>query len=297
MPQAAIDINTYLTETAATVDEWLEAYLPSLDNEPKTLHEAMHYSVMAGGKRLRPILALASYEYCLAESGRSPVKSDEVIKMAAVALEYIHTYSLIHDDLPCMDDDDLRRGQPTCHKKFGEGIAVLAGDGLHVVAFELMSRTGSLKAVEELASAVGTSGMLGGQMADLEAEGKTPDLDQVRRIHQLKTAALIRASVRIGAVLAGADRDRLDQLTRFGDKIGLAFQIVDDILDIEGDQDLLGKQVGSDDKNQKATWPGVIGLDRARKDAEKLIDDALNLFKEADNRLINLARYIGQRPS
>lgn len=296
MPQTTTDINAYLSETAGTVDKWLEAYLPSLDDEPKILHEAMHYSVMAGGKRLRPILALAAYEYCFTESGPTS-QSDEAIKMAAVALEYVHTYSLIHDDLPCMDDDDLRRGRPTCHKKFGEGIAVLAGDGLHVVAFELMSRTGSLQTVLELASAVGTSGMLGGQMADLEAEGKTPDLDQVRRIHQLKTAALIRASVRIGAILAGADQARLEQLTQFGDKIGLAFQIVDDILDIEGDQDLLGKQVGSDDKNQKATWPAVIGLDQARKDAEKLIDEALNLFKETDNRLIELARYIGQRPS
>lgn len=288
-----MDINAYLTQTSKTVDEWLQNYLPSLEDEPKSLHEAMHYSVMAGGKRIRPILALASYAYCLGES----YPPEEPIKMAAVGLELVHTYSLIHDDLPCMDDDDLRRGRPTCHKKFGEGIAVLAGDALHVVAFELMGRTGSLPAVKELATAVGTSGMLGGQMADLEAEGKTPDLDQVRRIHQLKTAALIRASVRIGAILAGADRARLDQLTQFGEKIGLAFQIVDDILDIEGDQDLLGKQVGSDDKNQKATWPAVVGLDQARKDAKKLIDEALDLFKETDNRLSNLARFIGQRPS
>lgn len=288
-----MDINAYLTQTSKTVDEWLQNYLPSLEDEPKSLHEAMHYSVMAGGKRIRPILALASYAYCLGES----YPPEEPIKMAAVGLELVHTYSLIHDDLPCMDDDDLRRGRPTCHKKFGEGIAVLAGDALHVVAFELMGRTGSLPAVKELATAVGTSGMLGGQMADLEAEGKTPDLDQVRRIHQLKTAALIRASVRIGAILAGADRARLDQLTQFGEKIGLAFQIVDDILDIEGDQDLLGKQVGSDDKNQKATWPAVVGLDQARKDAKKMIDEALDLFKETDNRLSNLARFIGQRPS
>lgn len=293
MPAATMDINAYLTQTSKTVDEWLQNYLPSLEDEPKSLHEAMHYSVMAGGKRIRPILALASYAYCLGES----YPPEEPIKMAAVGLELVHTYSLIHDDLPCMDDDDLRRGRPTCHKKFGEGIAVLAGDALHVVAFELMGRTGSLPAVKELATAVGTSGMLGGQMADLEAEGKTPDLDQVRRIHQLKTAALIRASVRIGAILAGADRARLDQLTQFGEKIGLAFQIVDDILDIEGDQDLLGKQVGSDDKNQKATWPAVVGLDQARKDAKKMIDEALDLFKETDNRLSNLARFIGQRPS
>lgn len=293
MPATTLDINAYLTQTSKTVDEWLQNYLPSLEDEPKSLHEAMHYSVMAGGKRIRPILALASYAYCLGES----YPPEEPIKMAAVGLELVHTYSLIHDDLPCMDDDDLRRGRPTCHKKFGEGIAVLAGDALHVVAFELMGRTGSLPAVKELATAVGTSGMLGGQMADLEAEGKTPDLDQVRRIHQLKTAALIRASVRIGAILAGADRARLDQLTQFGEKIGLAFQIVDDILDIEGDQDLLGKQVGSDDKNQKATWPAVVGLDQARKDAKKMIDEALDLFKETDNRLSNLARFIGQRPS
>ena len=293
MAPATTDINAYLTQSSKVVDEWLEEYLPSIDDEPKALHEAMHYSVMAGGKRLRPTLVLAAYEYCKGESGLA----EESVKVAAAALEYVHTYSLIHDDLPCMDDDDLRRGRPTCHKKFGEGVAVLTGDALHVIAFELMGRTGSLEAVKELALAVGTSGMLGGQMADLEAEGTIPDLNQVRRIHQLKTAALIRASVRIGAILAGADSVRMDQLSQYGEKIGLAFQIVDDILDIEGDQDLLGKQVGSDDKNGKATWPAVVGLDQARKDADKLIDEALGLFKETDNTLMSLAKFIGQRPS
>ena len=286
-------MNAYLTQTSKTIDGWLEQYLPSLNDEPKSLHEAMHYSVMAGGKRLRPILALASYEYCKNESGLL----HEPIRIAAAALEYVHTYSLIHDDLPCMDDDDLRRGRPTCHKKFGEGIAVLTGDALHVVSFELMGLTGSLQAVQELALAVGTSGMLGGQMADLEAEGKTPDLGQVQQIHCLKTAALIRASVRIGAILGKADQETLDQLTQYAEKIGLAFQIVDDILDIEGDQNLLGKQVGSDDKNQKATWPAVVGLEQAKKDANKLINEAITLFNETDNTLINLARFIGLRPS
>jgi geranylgeranyl diphosphate synthase type II len=214
-------------------------------------------------------------------------------------LEMVHTYSLIHDDLPCMDDDDLRRGQPTCHKKFGEAETVLAGDALHVVAFELMARTGSVPAVLELARAVGTQGMIGGQMADIAAEGKTDvTRDEVVNIHTRKTGALIRCAVLIGAILAGAEQPTLECLSSYGERVGLAFQIVDDLLDIEGDQDLLGKQVGSDSKNAKATYPAAVGLDEARREAGELIEQAIEaLGGDEENMLAFIAQYIGQRKS
>ena len=292
MPVRSIDGKAYLESTRQMVDGLLARYGPSVDAEPKSLHEAMRYSLMAGGKRLRPILCLSTFEYC----GGQPAEHDAPVHFAMAALEMVHTYSLIHDDLPCMDDDDLRRGLPTVHKKFGEALAVLAGDALHVVAFELMARTGCIGAVTELSAAVGTSGMLGGQVADLEAEGRKADRREIVNIHTRKTGALIRGSVRIGAILAGADQRTLARLTTYGEKIGLAFQIVDDILDIEGDATILGKEVGSDSKNQKATWPAVVGLPQARKDAAELIDQALELFDpDDDNVLMYIARYIGQR--
>jgi geranylgeranyl diphosphate synthase type II len=243
---------------------------------------------------LRPILALAAYEYC----GGDPERADQTVHKAMAALEAVHTYSLIHDDLPCMDDDDLRRGRPTCHKQFDEAVATLAGDALHVVAFEWLAETGSIEVVLELSRAVGTSGMLGGQMADIEAEGRAVTREEIAEIHRCKTAALISASVRIGAILAGADQPTLDGLSNYGRKIGLAFQIVDDILDIEGDQALLGKEVGSDTRNEKATYPAVVGLEVAKDEAARLIDEALSCFDEQhDNMLMWLARYIGQRES
>jgi geranylgeranyl diphosphate synthase type II len=292
MPATSVKGQTYLKETAKTVDRLLDRFLPGEDVEPVTLHKAMRYSVMAGGKRLRPSLALAAYEHCQVD----PTESRENIHHAMAALEMVHTYSLIHDDLPCMDDDDLRRGMPTCHKEFGEAVAVLAGDALHVVAFSLMARTGSTQAVQELAEAIGTRGMLGGQMADVEAEGRRVSREEVVDIHRRKTGALIRGSVRIGAILAGASVEILALLTRYGEKIGLAFQVIDDILDIEGNQELLGKEVGSDCKNSKATFPAVVGLEDARKEANRLVDEALSLFEEhGDNVLKFIARYIGQR--
>ena len=290
----AVDGRAYLERNKELVDQLLDRYTPSAIEEPRTLHEAMRYSLMAGGKRIRPILCLAAYQHCEGIHGGD---IPEPVKCAMASLEMVHTYSLIHDDLPCMDDDDLRRGIPTCHKKFGEATAVLAGDALHVVAFELMARTGSLTAVTELAEAVGTTGMLGGQVADLEAEGKSSiSKAEVTNIHIRKTGALIRGSVRIGAILANVQHDELKQLTLYGERIGLAFQIVDDVLDIEGDQKLLGKKVGSDSRNQKATYPAAVGIETARNEAARLIDDALALFKtEDDNMLKYLARYIGQR--
>ena len=251
----------------------------------------MRYSVLAGGKRIRPILAMTAYE---SFGGTDP----EIINPVACSLELVHTYSLIHDDLPCMDDDDLRRGRPTNHKMFDEGTAVLAGDALHVLAFELIARADSARVVRELAAAIGTSGMLGGQMADVEAEGRDNSLEQILYIHHHKTGALIRASVRIGAILARVDDDTLELITRYGEKIGLAFQIIDDILDVEGDQEKLGKKVGSDCKNQKATYPGVTGMEQARRDADRLIDEAIAVseqFDLKDNHFALLARFIGQR--
>ncbi len=287
-----VDGPKYLKQSKALVDHLLDEYLPSSDVEPRSLHEAMRYSLMAGGKRLRPVLALAAYEYCGGTKDNAP----DTIHRAMAALEMIHTYSLIHDDLPCMDDDDLRRGLPTCHKKFGEATAVLAGDALHVVAFHLMAMTGSNKAVIELAEAVGTSGMLGGQIADMEAEGTKPTHEIVKNIHKRKTGALINASVRIGAMMAQADPLMLDRLTTYGENIGLAFQIIDDILDIQGDEKIIGKQPGSDSKKQKATYPEAIGIEKAKEEAALLVDKALSVFEEyEDNVLTFIARFIGQR--
>ncbi len=292
MPADVVEAKAYLDSSKVLVDRWLESYLPADHLEPRSLHQAIRYSVMAGGKRLRPILALATHEYC----GGDIEGIDRPIHFAASALEMVHTYSLIHDDLPCMDDDDLRRGMPTCHIKFGEAVAVLAGDALHDIAFGLMARAGSTRAVEELAVAIGTEGMLGGQMADIEAEGHEVSRDEIIEIHRRKTGALIRCSVRVGAILAGADQPMIERLTEYGEKIGLAFQIIDDILDIEGDQKLLGKKVGSDSKKEKATYPGVVGIEQARQDAALLINEAVAVFdKYEENRLKHLAKYIAQR--
>jgi geranylgeranyl diphosphate synthase type II len=283
----------YLKQRKIEIDHLLDQYLPPEVEFPQALHRAMRYSVLAGGKRIRPILCLTAYE---AFGG----KDREIINPAACSLEFMHTYSLIHDDLPCMDDDDLRRGIPTLHKKYGETIAVLAGDALHDLAFNLIARTGSTGVVSELTAATGTSGMLGGQMADIEAEGKSITLDDVKFIHSRKTAALIRASVKIGAILAGIDDATLERLAAYGEKIGLAFQIVDDMLDVSGDQRKLGKKVGSDCKKLKATYPGVTGMEKARKDADLLIDEAVNICREFDieaNHFIFIAHYIGARES
>ena len=287
-----VDITVYLKEKKELVDRLLDSFLPSPDIPPTILHTAMRYSVLAPGKRLRPILALAAYEYCEGDI----TDKDCPIYYAMGALEMVHTYSLIHDDLPCMDDDDLRRGIPTCHKKFGEATAVLAGDALHDEAFALLARTGSTRTVMELAEALGTIGMIGGQIADVEAEGHQVTKEDVINIHTRKTGALIRCSVRLGAILADADSETLAQITRFGEKIGLAFQIIDDVLDIEGDTKRLGKNVGADSKKKKATYPSAVGVEQARKDANDLIEDAISVFSEyEDNMLVHIAQYIGQR--
>ncbi len=292
MPAEATNVISYLDKVRKMTDRLLDGYMPSEEAEPQLLHRAMRYSVMAGGKRLRPILAYAAYEYCGGETGGDNL----TIHRAMAALEMVHTYSLIHDDLPCMDDDDLRRGMPTCHKKFGEAVAVLAGDALHDLAFDLMASTGLTEAVTELARAIGTEGMLGGQMADIQAEGREVSRDEVAHIHRRKTGALIRCSVRVGAILAGADADMLDKLSIYGERIGLAFQIIDDILDIEGDQQLLGKETGADSKKKKATYPAAVGLPQSRDDAGRLIEEAVAVFEQFDDTMLkHIAGYIGQR--
>ncbi len=281
---------TYLVEKSKIIERYIDQYLPDGGQYPQALHQAIRYSVLAGGKRLRPVLAVAAYEACGGE--------DDLIYPAAAALEFIHCYSLIHDDLPCMDDDDLRRGQPTVHKKFSEAVALLAGDALHDLAFELMAKTGRPEAIRELAEAIGTRGMLAGQMADMEAEGRTLTLDEISYIHVHKTGKLIRGSLRIGALLADAGREQFDAISRFGEKIGLAFQIMDDILDIEGDPKTLGKPVGSDSKNAKATYPGVVGMEKARSAVRKLIDEAIEIISDAvpvTYNFIEIARFIGGR--
>ncbi len=254
------------SEKRKLINLWLEKLLPPEDSVPQSLHEAMRYSVMAGGKRLRPMLTMYAYEL----SG----KNCEDIAKPACALEYIHTYSLIHDDLPCMDDDDLRRGKPTVHKKFNEAIAVLAGDALHAYAFELLASWGDSLIVSEVAKAIGTYGMLGGQICDILAENSEIDLETVRNIHTRKTAALIHAALKIGAMMGGLHESDMVYISSYGKKIGLAFQIVDDILDVTSDTETLGKTAGKDDISGKATYPRAIGLDESRRIAEELIVSA-----------------------
>jgi len=263
------ELTTFLEEARRLVDAALENHLPAENVEPRTLHRAMRYSVFAGGKRVRPALVLAATDL---HGGRR-----EDALPAACAMEMIHTYSLIHDDLPAMDDDDLRRGQPSCHKAFGEATAILAGDSLLTHAFLLLGRQSHadarrlLNVIAELGEAAGTGGMIGGQMADLEAEGLDDvALDTVERIHLLKTAALIRASVTMGTMVAGAGEEELERMRRFGRRIGLLFQITDDILDRTGTSAELGKTAGKDEAQGKATYPAAAGMDRAGSRAEQL---------------------------
>lgn len=259
-----------LSDYRNRVHSMLDRALPPVSEPPRGLHEAMRYAVLGGGKRVRAILALATGETLGADAER--------IEPAACAVEFIHAYSLVHDDLPCMDDDDLRRGVPTCHRAFGEATALLAGDALQALAFETLARApapdpGGL--VRVLARASGSRGMAGGQAVDLESVGRTLSLEQLERMHLDKTGALIRASVRLGALCAGArDAGILDRLDEYAHCIGLAFQIRDDILDIESDTEVLGKRQGADVALDKPTYPAVLGLDASRSHARALHDRA-----------------------
>ncbi len=289
-----------MAERRALVDAALEGRLPPADEPPATIHEAMRYSVFAGGKRLRPMLALFG---CEAVGG----KPDDAMP-AAVALELIHTYSLVHDDLPAMDDDDLRRGRPTCHKVYGEAVAILAGDALLTQAFQVLADPTDagvpparrLQIVAEISTAAGSLGMVGGQTMDIQAEGKALDATTLLALHSKKTGALLRASLRVGGLAGGADDAAMTSLTRYGERLGLAFQIVDDILDIEGSSVEMGKTAGSDIRKQKATYPAVFGLEASRRDAARLLAEAreaLSPLGSGAATLLALADYVGRRRS
>ncbi|MGL5755061.1 MAG: polyprenyl synthetase family protein [Paraclostridium sp.] len=276
----------------------LSEYMPKEEGFQKNIFEAMNYSLKAGGKRLRPILTL---EACKLVGGN---EKDAI--PFAVAIEMIHTYSLIHDDLPALDNDDLRRGKPTNHKVYGEAMAILAGDGLLNYAYEIMLRESIgksdaskyLNAINEIAKASGVDGMIGGQVVDIESEGKLIDMDKLDFIHMNKTAAIIVGCMRAGAIIGGASEQQLENITRYAKNIGLSFQIVDDILDIVGDEAKLGKNVGSDIENDKSTYPSLIGLDESKKIANNLIEEAkLSIGKVNENRefLNGLADYIVAR--
>jgi len=266
------EVSNFLRESAARTEAELHTLLWRDSPVPCGLVLAMEYSLMAGGKRLRPALALGAARVLGAR--------DEVALPAACALEMIHTYSLIHDDLPAMDNDDLRRGKPTAHKAFGEATAILAGDALLTLAFEVLAEAGNCEVIREIAQASGVGGMAGGQFIDLESEGKQIGLEELREIHRCKTGALIRVAVRAGALLAGATPQALAALTAYGEHIGLAFQIADDILDVVGDEAAIGKPVGSDVANAKATYPAILGLERARDLAREAADAALAALED-----------------
>lgn len=293
-----MDIKKYLNEKKESVDSFFHAYFKDR-YRPEILQEAMLYSLFAGGKRIRPVLALASYETC----GGNP---DEIVPYAST-LELIHTYSLIHDDLPSMDNDDLRRGKPTSHKVYGEAIAILAGDALITEAFSILSDTSFcsiitesnlLKALREIAIASGFRGMVAGQVQDILSENSKPDKDTLQFIHTNKTAALICASVKLGHILSGGNNNRLETITTYGNRVGLAFQIIDDILDIEGDSDEIGKPTGSDEKTNKMTYPRLYGIETSREIAKQLISEAvssLSAFSSEADPLREIAYYILNR--
>jgi len=297
-----MDLKAYLKKMQEMVDGSLEKYLPRSDELPSSIHNAMRYSMFAGGKRVRPVLLLAA---CDAVDGdvRSALP-------AACAMEMIHTYSLIHDDLPAMDNDDFRRGKPTNHKVFGEATAILAGDALLTEAFILLSNPEFadglapgvlLRVIHEIGLCSGSRGMIGGQVVDMESEGKKDvDLATVQYIHTHKTGALIKASLKCGALLGGADGARLDAVTRYGEAVGLAFQIADDILDIEGTTEQIGKDAGSDQARGKATYPAVMGIAESKRRAAELVDvavDSLAGFGAKADPLREIASYIVKRKS
>jgi geranylgeranyl diphosphate synthase type II len=291
-----MNLPDFFEDDRSAVDAALERLLPPASALPVSIHAAMRYSVFAGGKRIRPILCL--------EAARIFTADVAPTMHAACAIEFIHTYSLIHDDLPALDNDDLRRGKPTCHKQFGEATAILAGDGLLTLAFQTIGRSSTsaertIPILEEVSNAAGTvNGMVGGQVADLENEGQRTAPETLEYIHRSKTAALIRASVTTGAISAGAGIADVPRLRRFGETIGWAFQVTDDILDVEESSAALGKTAGKDIAQQKATYPAVYGLAKSHEIAAKLANDAiaeLNSYGEQAGRLRALAEFLVHR--
>ncbi|MBT8038189.1 MAG: polyprenyl synthetase family protein [Verrucomicrobiae bacterium] len=290
------DLQPWLKAQQKQVDTALGGFLPRASAAPRTIHKAMRYSVFAGGKRLRPILCLAAAEACGGET--------EHALAPACATEIMHTYSLVHDDLPCMDDDDLRRGRPTSHKIFGEGMAVLTGDALLTEVFTIIAQTPSCKRYEvkdyvmEIASTGGSRRLIGGQVLDLEGEGQSLSKQNLIRIHEAKTAALLTSSVRLGGMTANATPRKLDALTTFGYNLGLAFQVIDDILDVTQTTEMLGKTAGKDEAVAKSTYPAILGLEKSRNEAARLTRKALkalDVFGKKGKRLEQIARYLLER--
>jgi len=295
-----MNFKEYIAEKKNAVDAFFQSYF-AVQRKPPVLQEAMLYSLFAGGKRIRPILALASYEAC----GGNPA---EIVPYAST-LELIHTYSLIHDDLPAMDNDDLRRGKPTSHKMFGEAIAILAGDALLTEAFSILSdpsfsaklkEADLLRASREVARASGLNGMVAGQVQDILSENFEPDHATLEFIHRHKTAALIRASVMMGPILYGSGTDTSDALSEYGNNVGLAFQVVDDILDVDGNTAELGKPTGSDERSNKLTYPSLYGIEKSRDIAGKLVSSALSSLSSFSHKaepLREIANYLLKRRS
>ncbi|HEY6332719.1 MAG TPA: farnesyl diphosphate synthase [Blastocatellia bacterium] len=293
-------LEAYLDARGAEVNKALQEFVPEESIAPPTIHKAMRYSLLAGGKRLRPVLVLSAGEALGAPTAD--------LMPAACAIEMIHTYSLIHDDLPAMDDDDLRRGRPTCHKVFGDAIAILAGDALLTHAFIVLSSyapagdlSRQIRVIREVATAAGTvNALIGGQVADIENEKRSVDAAMLEYIHRSKTGALIKASVVVGGIIAGADDHQLELLERYGEKIGLAFQVADDILDVTSTSEAMGKTPGKDLAAQKATYPAVHGLEASREHARQLADEAASTAEQlgpAAYRLQEIARFIVARRS
>ena len=287
-------VQQYLEKASSRIDKELDRLLPPADHFPPSIHTAMRYSVLAGGKRLRPILCL--------EAGRLLGGEEATLVRLGGALELIHTYSLIHDDLPALDNDDLRRGKPTSHRAFGESTAILAGDALLTLAFEVLSAPGpppetcKLRVIRELAHALGTErGMIGGQVVDLQMAGQKVDSRTLEYIHSAKTGAFIRAAVRCGVLYAQGGEEDLARLTTYGEKVGLAFQIVDDLLDVLGTQESLGKSVGKDDRQHKATYPAIHGIEASQHVAAQLVGEACEVLEPYGDRartLQDIARYL-----
>lgn len=291
----------YLDRQRSTVDSYLDKFLPKKEVYPDSIHQAMRYSIFAGGKRIRPILAIATCEAVGGQISR--------VVYLACALEMIHTYSLIHDDLPAMDNDDYRRGQLTLHKKFGEGVAILAGNGLLTLAFQLLAEIPGdcqtaetrLNVIHRLCRAIGTSkGMIAGQIVDLATQGHPYSREELEYIHTAKTGALIRASIDCSSILCGASQEAREHLSLFGARVGLAFQIVDDILDIEGSSQELGKTSGKDAREQKATYPSLYGIEKSRHLATDLMErgiQEIEFLGKGGESLRKLARLIVTRTS
>jgi geranylgeranyl diphosphate synthase, type II len=290
------ELKAYLEKVVSQVDAAMDLYLPMPGDEPGLIHEAMRYAVFAGGKRIRPALCVAAAEAC---GG----KRKHALR-AACAVELMHTYSLVHDDLPCMDDDDLRRGRPTCHKVYGEGMAVLCGDALLTEAFAMVAKVKGTKRydagdlVGELAFAGGSRKLIGGQVLDLLGEGKSVSLEELVTIHESKTGALLIASLRLGGMTANAKPKQMKALTDYGYALGLAFQVIDDILDVTQSTRELGKTAGKDGAAQKATYPSVLGLEESKRESERLTElalGALEVFGKKGDRLREIAEWMLMR--